>query len=174
MAGELVCRRQALVSWVLFEGALAGSVTRWPLRGREKGVSELGILVLTLLPSGFSLLRSIFLMSSKASSPAPCRSKRSRDDLAQHLDVLLGGCGAPGRTRRTRPCKSPVHRLCAPGVGPDGTARRDVVHERVVVCGLPSLVPPPSAPTSFLLLLPKAPTKEPGAEANFLLQSFDT
>ena len=32
-------RRQALalVSWVLFEGELAGSVPRWPLRGREKG-----------------------------------------------------------------------------------------------------------------------------------------
>ena len=30
------CRRQAFVSWVLFEGALAGSVTKWPLRGREK------------------------------------------------------------------------------------------------------------------------------------------
>ena len=30
------CRRQALVSWVLFEGALVASVTRWPLRGSEK------------------------------------------------------------------------------------------------------------------------------------------
>ena len=35
MAGEPGCRRQALVSWVLFEGALVASVTRWPLRGRE-------------------------------------------------------------------------------------------------------------------------------------------
>jgi len=26
------CRRQTLVSWVLFEGSLVGSVTRWPLR----------------------------------------------------------------------------------------------------------------------------------------------
>jgi len=36
VAGEPGFRRQALVSWVLFEGALVGSVTRWPLRGREK------------------------------------------------------------------------------------------------------------------------------------------
>lgn len=36
VAGEPGCRRQALVSWVLFEGALVASVTRWPLRGREK------------------------------------------------------------------------------------------------------------------------------------------
>jgi hypothetical protein len=34
--GATVIAQQALVSWVLFEGALAGSVTRWPLRGREK------------------------------------------------------------------------------------------------------------------------------------------
>jgi len=32
---RLKCPRQALVSWVLFEGAPAGSVTRWPLRGRK-------------------------------------------------------------------------------------------------------------------------------------------
>ena len=37
VAGEPGCRRQASVSWVLFEGAFVGSVTtRWPLRGREK------------------------------------------------------------------------------------------------------------------------------------------
>ena len=36
VAGEPGCRRQALVSWVLFEGALAGSVLRWLLRGRKK------------------------------------------------------------------------------------------------------------------------------------------
>ena len=40
MAGETRCRRQALVSWVLFEGALVGSVTRRPLRGREKGFKK--------------------------------------------------------------------------------------------------------------------------------------
>jgi len=32
VAGEPGCRRQALVSMVLFEGALVGSVTSWPLR----------------------------------------------------------------------------------------------------------------------------------------------
>jgi len=31
VAGEPGCRRQALVSWVLFKGAHIGSVTRWPL-----------------------------------------------------------------------------------------------------------------------------------------------
>ena len=35
MASELGCRRQALVPWVLFEGELVGSVTRWPLRGKK-------------------------------------------------------------------------------------------------------------------------------------------
>ena len=29
-------KKKELVSWVLFEGALVASVTRWPLRGREK------------------------------------------------------------------------------------------------------------------------------------------
>jgi len=33
VAGKPGWRRQALVSWVLFKGALAGSVTRWLLRG---------------------------------------------------------------------------------------------------------------------------------------------
>jgi len=41
VAGEPGCRRQALVSWVLFGGVLVGSVTRWPLRGREKKASLL-------------------------------------------------------------------------------------------------------------------------------------
>jgi len=37
LASKPGCRRQALVSWVLFESALVGSVTtRWPLRGRKK------------------------------------------------------------------------------------------------------------------------------------------
>jgi len=36
VAGELGRRRQALVLWVLFEGTLAGPVTRRPQRGREK------------------------------------------------------------------------------------------------------------------------------------------
>ena len=42
VAGEPGCRRQALVSWVLFEGALVASVTRWPLRGRGKFLIQLG------------------------------------------------------------------------------------------------------------------------------------
>ena len=36
MGHNYLKKRQALVSWVLFEGALVASVTRWPLRGREK------------------------------------------------------------------------------------------------------------------------------------------
>jgi len=44
VAGEAGCRRQELVSWVLFEGALAGSVTRWPLRRRENYLLWHGLL----------------------------------------------------------------------------------------------------------------------------------
>ena len=36
MAREPGCRRQALVSRVKCEGAVAGSVARWPLRGAKK------------------------------------------------------------------------------------------------------------------------------------------
>jgi len=36
VASKPGCRRQAPVSRVLFEGALVGSVTRWPLLGRKK------------------------------------------------------------------------------------------------------------------------------------------
>ena len=34
--GRTGSRRQALVPWVLFEGELAGTATRWPLRRRKK------------------------------------------------------------------------------------------------------------------------------------------